>query len=39
MEIRIQSLIDDDKCYEAVRKLRWPEGVQCPHCDAQEVIK
>lgn len=39
MEIRIQSLIDDDKCYETVRKLRWPEGVRCPHCDAQEVIR
>lgn len=39
MEIRIQSLIDDDKCYETVRKLRWPEGVRCPHCESQAIIK
>jgi transposase-like protein len=39
MEIRIQSLIDDEKCYETVRKLRWPEGVGCPHCESKKVIK
>lgn len=30
--INILNLIDDKKCYEMVRKLRWPEGVHCPHC-------
>jgi transposase-like protein len=39
MEIRIQSLIDDERCYEAVRELRWPDGVRCPDCEGQEVIK
>ena len=39
MEMRIQSLIDDAKCYETVRNLRWPEGVKCPHCESKEVIK
>jgi transposase-like protein len=39
MEIRIQSLIDDEKCYETVRKLRWAEGVRCPHCESESVIR
>jgi transposase-like protein len=37
--INLQSLIDDAKCYEAVRQLRWPEGVRCPHCNAAQVTK
>ena len=37
--LRIQNLIDDAKCYEAVRELRWPDGVQCPHCYHTDVIK
>ena len=37
--IDLQSLIDDVKCYEAVRQLRWPEGVRCPHCNAARVTK
>jgi transposase-like protein len=32
--IHIPSLIDDAKCFETVRTLRWPEGVSCPHCDS-----
>jgi transposase-like protein len=39
MEITIQSLIDDIRCYEAVRDLRWPEKVTCPHCLSDNVIK
>lgn len=37
--INIQDLIDDGKCYETVRELRWPEGVRCPHCASAEVSK
>ena len=37
--INLQNLIDDTKCYETVRKLRWSEGVCCPHCDSMEVTK
>ena len=22
-----------------VRQLRWPEGVRCPHCDADKIVK
>jgi transposase-like protein len=37
--INIQQLIDDAKCYESVRELRWPDGITCPHCNSREVIK
>jgi transposase-like protein len=37
--VRIQQLIDDDKCYETVRRLRWPDGVHCPSCQLQDLKK
>ena len=37
--IHIQSLIDDTKCFETVRALRWPNGVCCPRCDSFEITK
>ena len=37
--IHIQSLIDDAKCFETVRALRWPNGVCCPRCDSFEMTK
>ncbi len=37
--IHIRSLIDDAKCFDTVRALRWPNGVQCPTCDSSEVTK
>jgi transposase-like protein len=37
--IALQSLLDDRKCYETVRRLRWPEGVRCPHCGGGELSK
>ena len=37
--IHIQSLIDDAKCFETVRALKWPEGVCCPDCASTEVTK
>lgn len=37
--ITIQALLDDAKCFEVVRKLRWAEGICCPHCDAKEIVK
>ena len=39
MTIAIQGLIDDAKCYEMVRELRWPQGVCCPHCESNHVVK
>jgi transposase-like protein len=39
MLVNIQALIDDAKCYEVVRQLRWPTGVQCPACGAMAIVK
>ncbi len=37
--VKIQQLVSDEQCYETIRELRWPEGVRCPHCDSDRVIK
>jgi transposase-like protein len=37
--VNIQNLIDDLKCFETVRELRWPQGVTCPHCDSVAITK
>ena len=39
MMINLQNLLDEVKCYEATRHLRWPEGVRCPHCGAAEITQ
>ena len=37
MLMNIRQLMDDPKCYEVVRELRWPDGVKCPACDAGQI--
>lgn len=37
--IDLQRLIDEAKCSEPVRALRWPAGGCCPHCTSAEVSK
>jgi transposase-like protein len=37
--VKIQNLIDDLKCFETVRELRWPQGVTCPHCDSPAITR
>jgi transposase-like protein len=37
--VNITNLIDDAQCYQTVRELRWPEGVDCPSCASTQVIK
>jgi transposase-like protein len=37
--VNIRDLIDDAKCFETVRTMRWPDGVTCPNCSAASVIK
>lgn len=37
--VNIQTLIDDAKCFEALRQLRWPLGVTGPGCQSNQVIK
>src|SRR5262245_12621317 len=35
--VNIQALIDDAKCFQTVRLMRWPDGVRCPGCGSAEV--
>jgi len=37
--VRIHQLVDDKKCFETIRNLRWPCGVHCPRCTSNKVIK
>jgi transposase-like protein len=37
--LNIQTLIDDAKCFETVRTLRWPEEVPCLQCRSTAVTK
>ncbi|CAK0746901.1 transposase [Gammaproteobacteria bacterium] len=35
----INDLIDEAKCYEEVRRIRWPSGVCCPKCTSNKISK
>ena len=37
--INLPTLIDEQKCYETVRQLRWLEGVTCSKCSSKSVVK
>ena len=37
--VNIQSLIDDAKCFETIRTMRWPDGVRCPECGSDRITK
>ena len=37
--VHIRDLIDDAKCFQTVRAMRWPDGVRCPECGSAEVGK
>lgn len=37
--VKIHNLIDDAKCFETVRSIRWPNSVRCPKCSSTEVIR
>jgi hypothetical protein len=39
VQVNIKNLIDDAQCYQTVRELRWPDGITCPSCTSQHVIK
>ena len=39
MQVNITKLVEDVQCYQTVRALRWPDGVQCPSCESQHVSK
>ena len=37
--LNILNLIDDARCFETVRAMRWPQGVTCPHCHSPQITK
>ena len=37
--INLSGLLDDAKCFAFVRQQRWPEGVRCPGCNRDAVIR
>lgn len=37
--INIKHLVSEAYCYQAIRELRWPEGIHCPHCGSERVIR
>ena len=37
--LNIRAIVDDAKCFETVREMRWPEGVRCVHCGADTVAR
>jgi transposase-like protein len=37
--VNLSSLIDDAKCFAMVRDHRWPEGVRCPGCGGDAVVR
>ena len=39
MPVNIKHLIDEVQCYQTVRELRWPDGVDCPSCQSTQIIK
>jgi transposase-like protein len=39
LSVNLTNLIDDEKCYETVRQMRWTRGVCCPKCQSLVVIK
>src|SRR5215217_663358 len=37
--VDLSGLMDDAKCFAFVRQRRWPEGVRCPDCGSDAVIR
>ncbi len=37
--VNLSGPMDDAKCFAFVRQHRWPEGIRCPACDNDAVIR
>ncbi|CAA6802685.1 MAG: Unknown protein, partial [uncultured Thiotrichaceae bacterium] len=37
--LKFHDLLDNAKCYEQLRELRWPEGICCPRCGSDNVTR
>jgi transposase-like protein len=36
--VNIRDLIDDARCFQTVRDMRWPDLATCPHCSSESVV-
>ena len=39
MQVNIKNLVDDVQCYQTVRDLRWPDGINCTAGKSKQVIE
>ena len=37
--MKLYDLLDNDKCYERIRQIRWPDGVTCPRCTSDNITR
>lgn len=37
--LKIHELLDEAKCYAAIRQIRWPQGVRCVYCQSARCSK
>ena len=37
--MKFYDLLDNAKCYERIRELRWPDGVICPRCKTDDITR
>lgn len=37
--MKLYNLLDNAKCYERIRELRWPDGVICPRCKTGDITR
>lgn len=35
----LKYLIDDEKCYDTIHQIHWPNDVFYPHCQSDVIIK
>jgi len=37
--VNLAGLLDEAKCFELVRQMRWPQGVRCVRCGGDHVLR
>jgi len=39
MQVNLLNLIDESKCFNLLREIRWPNGIICTNCTSSKVVK
>ena len=37
--MKLYDLLDNAKCFDRIRQLRWPDGVTCPRCGSNNITR